>query len=196
MRDDLPGCDDEELLRRARSDPDAFGELVRRHQAAALRLAAVVCGSTDRAPDVVQEAFVAAYRHAASYRADAPALSWLLRIVANHAKNEVRSRQRRLRRDDRHARLMLRDEGSADIAAEVTELTDRRVERQRLAVALAQLPVGDREVLGCRFVAGLSEAETADVLAVAVGTVKSRTSRALGRLRGALDPIAGGVRVD
>jgi len=52
------------------------------------------------------------------------------------------------------------------------------------------LPEPDREVLGCRFVAGLSEAETAEVLGTALGTVKSRTSRALARLQQELDVTA------
>lgn len=180
MRDDLSACDDEELLRRARGDPAAFGELVRRHQSAGLRVAAAVCGSTERAPDVVQDAFVAAYRRADSYRGVASVRSWLLRIVANHAKNEVRARQRRLRRDDRHARLTVTDDGP-------DEITERRADRERLAAALLRLPLADREVLGCRFVAELSEAETADVLSIAAGTVKSRTSRALARLRSELE---------
>jgi len=178
MRDERCASD-EELLRRARSDPAAFGELVHRHQSAGLRVAAVVCGSTDRAPDVVQDAFVAAYRKSSSYRGDSSVRSWLLRIVANHARNEVRSSWRRLRRDDLHARLSLEDDTP-------DEVVTRRSERERLAAALVRLPGPDREVLACRFVAELSEAETAEVLSVPVGTVKSRTSRALARLRAEL----------
>ncbi len=189
MREDLSGCDDDELLRQARSDAAAFGELVRRHQSASLRVAAAVCGSTDRAPDIVQDAFVAAFRSAGSYRGTATVRSWLLRIVANHAKNELRSRSRRLRRDDRSARLGLigtTDEMTPD------EVAERDADRRRLAAALVRLPVADREVLGCRFLAELSEAETAEVLSVAVGTVKSRTSRALVRLRAELATPEGG----
>jgi RNA polymerase sigma factor (sigma-70 family) len=180
MRDNLSACDDDDLLRRARSDPGAFGELVRRHQSAGLRVAAAVCGSTEHAPDVVQDAFVAAYRHAGAYRGESSVRSWLLRIVANHAKNELRTRGRRLRRDDRHARLTL-TEAASDAGPD--EIAARHGDRRRLADALVRLPVADREVLGCRFLAGLSEAETAEVLSVAVGTVKSRTSRGLARLR-------------
>jgi RNA polymerase sigma-70 factor (ECF subfamily) len=62
------------------------------------------------------------------------------------------------------------------------ELAERRLEHEQLAAALVRLPERDREVLGCRFLAGLSEAETAHVLDIPVGTVKSRAARALARL--------------
>lgn len=180
-RRDLSSCDDDELVRRAlRSESAAYGELVRRHQAAAARVAAIVGGSTEAASDIVQDAFVAAHRSLASYRGTGSVRSWLLRVVANHARNERRSIDRRLRREDRHARLEVRS--SDDVADAVT----RRQERAAVADALARLPEPDREVLGCRFVTGLTEAETAEVLDIAVGTVKSRTSRALERLRRAM----------
>ena len=177
--------DDATLLARARdADRAAFGELVRRHQHAALRVAVVICGSTEEAEDIVQDSFVDVHRHMASYRGTGSVRSWVLRIVANHAKNHVRSRVRRVRRDDRHARLHLLTTEGADLAAET------RLEHELLAAALQRLPEPDREVLGCRFVAGLSEAETAEVLGTALGTVKSRTSRALTRLQQELDVTA------
>jgi RNA polymerase sigma-70 factor (ECF subfamily) len=187
------GFDDATLLARARDgDGPAFGELVRRHQRAALRVAVVICGSTEEAEDIVQDSFVDVHRHLASYRATGTVRSWMLRIVANRAKNHVRSRVRRVQRDDRHARLVFTTLEGADQAAE------RRLEHEQLADALGRLSEPDREVLGCRFVAGLSEAETADVLGTPLGTVKSRTSRALVRLQGelsgalAIDESAGG----
>jgi RNA polymerase sigma factor (sigma-70 family) len=175
--------DDETLVVRAREgERDAYGELVRRHQRSALRLAAVICGSTEEAEDIVQDAFVNAHRQLASYRGSGSPRAWMLRVVANHAKNHVRGRVRRLRRDDREGRLALRAVESAEQVAE------RRLEQEELAAALGHLPANDRAVLACRFIAGLSEAETADVLHVAVGTVKSRTSRALARLHTELAP--------
>ena len=84
------------LVGRARAgDRAAYGELVRRHQSAALRLAAGVCGSTEEARDIVQDAFVKGYRSLDRYRGEAPVRSWLLRIVANEAKNAVRGASRR-----------------------------------------------------------------------------------------------------
>jgi RNA polymerase sigma factor (sigma-70 family) len=174
--------DDHSLVARARGgDIDAFGELVRRHQRAALRVAAVVSGSTEEASDIVQDAFVAAHGALGDYRGDGAVRSWLLRIVANHARNAVRGRVRRIRRDDRYASLALRDAAGPD------DIVVRTHEHDAVAAALAGLGADDRAVLGCRFVAGLSEFETATVLGLPVGTVKSRTSRALARLRSRLD---------
>jgi RNA polymerase sigma-70 factor (ECF subfamily) len=171
---------DEVLVRRALAgDQSAYGELVRRHQGAALRLAAGVCGSAEEARDIVQDAFVKGHRSLGRYRGDAPVRSWLLRIVANEAKNEVRGRNRRQHREHRHERLRL-------VAAErdpVGERVAAEAEAAELLLLLSRLDEHDREVLACRFVAGLNEADTAATLDVPLGTVKSRTARALGRAR-------------
>lgn len=173
---------DDELVERARmADRQAFGELVRRHQRAALRVAAVVSGSTEEASDIVQDAMVKVYGHLSTHRGHGSVRSWMLRIVANEAKNQVRGKVRRLDRDDRHAGLQVRVADGADVDAIAA------TERAELAAALGRLGSHDREVLGCRFIADLSEAETAQVLELPVGTVKSRTSRALSRLRSELE---------
>jgi RNA polymerase sigma factor (sigma-70 family) len=172
--------DDMELLRRARGgDRGAYGDLVRRHQAAALRVAAGICGSTEEARDIVQDAFVKGYRMLDGFRGDAPVRAWMLRIVANDAKNARRGRHRRERRQ-------LRYELAVGPRPAIDATADRVVEAEeadRLLAMLAALDVHDREVLVHRFVAGLSEHETAAVLGLPVGTVKSRTARALGRAR-------------
>lgn len=151
--------------------------LVERHRGAALRVAAVISGSTEEANDIVQDAMVKVYRGAGSYRGASSVRSWMLRVVANEAKNHVRGRVRRLRRDDRAAHRELRVSPGADVAAA------DRIAHEELAAALGRLRADDRAVLGCRFVAELSEVETAAVLGLTRGTVKSRTSRALARLR-------------
>ncbi len=175
---DLAECNDLALLARARTDDrPAFGELVRRYQHSALRVAAVISGSTEEAKDIVQDAFVSIHRKLDSYRGTGSVRSWMLRVVANHAKNHVRSRIRRLQREDQHAGLLLREEDDAET------MTIQHMENVAMAKALGRLPLHDREVLGCRYVAELSEAETAEVLDVAIGTVKSRTSRALAKLQ-------------
>ncbi len=176
-----PGTTDVVLVRRARDgDHEAFGELVRRHQAAALRLAAVVLGSNEEARDVVQEAFVKAYRALGRFRGDAPVRPWLLRIVANEAKNSRRGSSRRSHREVRHGRLAvvppLEPDESATLAMDARHMLD----------ALATLGHDDREVLVFRYVVGLTETETAAAISAPVGTVKSRSSRALARLREAM----------
>ncbi|MCB9396003.1 MAG: RNA polymerase sigma factor [Acidimicrobiaceae bacterium] len=190
---DTTECDDDALVARARAgDRPAFGELVRRHQRSAVRVAAVISGSTEEAYDIVQDAFVNMHRHLGTYDGRGPVRSWMLRVVANHAKNQVRGRVRRLRRDERHAGLALTVADSAE------EVAERRLEHEALVVALGRLRADDRAVLGCRFVVGLGEAETAQVLGIALGTVKSRTSRALGRLhdqleRGGISSVSDGA---
>lgn len=182
---DLTVLDDDELVARVRSgDRVAFGALVERHQKAALRVAAVISGSTEEANDIVQDAMVKAYRGLDGYRGSSPVRSWMLRVVANEAKNHVRGRVRRLRRDDRSTARELQ------VVTGTDDLVFERLEHEQLARALGRLGPNDRAVLGCRFVADLSEAETAGVLGVARGTVKSRTARALGRLRAELEETA------
>ena len=175
-------ADDAELLQRARNgDMEAYGMLIARHQAAALRVAASITGSTDDARDVVHDAFIRLHRGLSSWSGTGTVRAWMLRGVANEAKNHLRARSRRRRRDERHQRLEL-------LVPETTEeLHDEHLDRSALAAAFARLAPSDREVLGCRFIADLSEAETAAVLGAPTGTVKSRTSRALDRLRKVMD---------
>ena len=177
---------DDQLVGRARAgDRAAYGELVRRHQSAALRLAAGVCGSAEEARDIVQEAFVKGYRSLGRYRGEAPVRSWLLRIVANEAKNEVRGRSAT------PAPGAWVTSGCDSATADGDPVGDRvaaQVEAADVLGLLGRLDERDREVLACRFVAGLSEAETAATLGVPAGTVKSRTARALERARALAEP--------
>jgi RNA polymerase sigma factor (sigma-70 family) len=155
-----------------------------RYQDVAVRVAHVMAGSDD-ANDVVQEAFVKAWRALPRFREDAAFQPWLLRIVANEARNTRRGAGRR-------ARLALRaseDRPSAG-AAPSTEETVLIAERRRAVLrAVESLPEADRDVISCRYFVGLSETETADVLHCRPGTVKSRLARARARLRVALDAV-------
>jgi RNA polymerase sigma-70 factor (ECF subfamily) len=170
---------DEELVERARrGDLGAFEELVVRYQPRAVRLASTYAGGD--AEDAVQEAFVKAYRSLPRFRAGRPFRPWLFTIVANEARNRRRSQGRRERLAVRAASV---DDVDPATPEEAVIADDRR---RRLAAAIDTLPDRDREVIACRWFAGLSEAETALVLSCRPGTVKSRASRALDRLRAAL----------
>jgi len=169
---------DDQLVARTRSgDAAAFARLVQRHGAVAHRVAHAVLGGPGDADDVVQEAFVKSYTrlHQLDER---PFRPWLLGIVANEARNRRRS-------DGRRRALALRAAArpgplsSPDPQDEAMAGDDRR----RLADAVAGLPAADREVIALRYFAELTEAETAAALGCAAGTVKSRSSRALARLR-------------
>ncbi|MEV4275292.1 RNA polymerase sigma factor [Actinoplanes xinjiangensis] len=171
--------DEAAAVSRARAgDVDAYGVLVTRFTVPAHR-AAVLLGAGADADDVVQEAFVKAYRQLGRFRGDAGFKAWLLAIVANETRNLVRSRRRReglwLRAAAREDPLLFEPDPAESALAR---------ERRRLLVdRLRSLDDRDREVLVCRYLLDLSEAETAVMLNLPKGTVKSRTSRALTRLR-------------
>jgi RNA polymerase sigma factor (sigma-70 family) len=160
---------------------------VRRYQDVALRTAHLVAPETD-ADDAVQEAFLKAYAALPRFRDGAPVRPWLLRIVANEARNRRRSAGRRT-----GLALRAADAAGADRVAPSPEdavLADEV--RTGLLAALATLRDEDREVIGARYILDFSETETADALDIRRGTVKSRTSRALVRLREALAGLDGG----
>jgi RNA polymerase sigma-70 factor (ECF subfamily) len=177
--DDRSGWADEaELVRRARAgDREAFGALVGRHQRTALRTAFAVCGTESEAEDVTQEAFVKAFRALPRFREGEPLRPWLMRIVANEAKNRRRSRGRRERLAVRAAAVASGSPGSTE------DLALGSIKATELRAALARLEERDRTVIALRYFAGLTEAETSSALDVPAGTVKSRLSRALDRLR-------------
>ncbi len=182
--------DEGELLEAARSgDQAAYAELVRRHQDVAFRVAFLHTRHEADAADAAQEAFVKAYYAMPRFRADSPFRPWLLRIVANEAKNRRRSAGRR-------ERLALRAAIVPDAPAERSPEDDalRTERRETLLAALAQMREKDRRVIEYRYFLDLSETEMAEVMGVAPGTVKSRLSRALGRLRPLVEELEGTER--
>lgn len=169
-----------ELVRRAKQgDLTAFGELVRLHQDAAFRLAFFITRSREEAEDAAQEGLMKAHRSLASFRDDAEFRPWVLRIVANTAKNRVRSVVRRRRRE----LAVAVDPGSGDAAPSPEPEAVARVEQEHLLRAVDRLPESLRLVVVTRYLMDLSVSEASAVMGVAEGTVKSRLSRALDRLR-------------
>ena len=169
------------MLRAQRGDEHAFAELVRAHQEVAFRVAYLISGTAGEAEDAVQEGFVKAWRALPRFRAGAPFRPWLLAIVANEARNRRRAAGRRAGLALRAAEVAERDQGAGGPSPEAQVLATMR--RQVLRAALAELDDRDRAVLTCRYLLELSEEETAAALGCRRGTVKSRTSRALARLR-------------
>ena len=178
--------DEQELIARSRDgDTGAFEQLVRIHQGIALRVAYLVVRDHSEAEDVTQDAFVKAFGSLGRFRPGAPLRPWLLRIVRNEALNRVRSRKRR-------ERLALRagyDPVSGDAVPSPEAVVTTEDLNQRVLDALDGLPERHRSVVAHRFLLDLSERETARVLGIPVGTVKSRTARALDKLRAQLDPL-------
>jgi RNA polymerase sigma factor (sigma-70 family) len=172
--------DEAELVARARAgDTSAFADLVDMHQVIAFRTAYLVTGTAADAEEAAADAFLKAYRALGRFRSGKPFRPWLLAIVANEARNKRRTAAR-------HHGLELRASAqvrSVDAAPspESAVLGDER--RRTLLLAVEQLPEDQRLVVACRFFLELNESETASVLDVPEGTVKSRLSRALDRLR-------------
>jgi RNA polymerase sigma-70 factor, ECF subfamily len=172
--------DDVALAERARNgDERAFEDLVRNHQRIAFRTAYLLTGSAADAEDAVQAGFVKAWTALARFRAGSPFRPWLLRIVANEAHNRRRSAVRA-------EALRLRAVGHGppgDAAPSPEGAVLSRLGREELLAAVGRLDERDREIVTCRYFLELSEEETAGVLGIRRGTVKSRTARALARLR-------------
>ncbi len=152
---------------------------MRAHQGIAFRTAFLIARDTSDAEEAAQDGFVKAYRALGRFRRGAPFRPWLLEIVANEARNRRRSAGRRA-----NLALRLADEarpGDAVPSPEAALLSDER--RAELLAAVEGLREEERLVVSCRFLLGLSEDETAQTLGLKLGTVKSRTSRALAQLR-------------
>jgi RNA polymerase sigma factor (sigma-70 family) len=172
--------EDAELIGLARrGDVAAYETLVRRYREVAFRTAYLIAGSSADAEDATQEAFVKAYYALDRFRPDGEFRPWLLRIVANEARN----RRRSVRRRESLALRLAADRPSGASAQAPEAAAVSADEARRLLGALADLPERDRLVISYRYLLELSEAETAAALGVRPGTVKSRLSRALERLR-------------
>ena len=156
---------------------DAYAALVRAQEPAARRLAFVLCGSDG--DDAVQEAIVKGWYGLGRFRGDGAFAGWLLRIVANEARNRRRAAGRRSAHELRLAEPLVAPAAEAAVV--------QASQRRAIADAVAALPEKLRDVVACRHLLDLSEAETADVLGVPAGTVKSRLSRGLDRLRDTLE---------
>lgn len=150
----------------------------------AFRTALLVCGDPDVARDAAQEGFVRAWRALPRFRPGAEPRPWILQIVANVARNEQRSRARQTALGMRLA-IGLPEAGSEPSPEEAAVLLERR---QALLDAIQRLRPEDRLVIGLRWFVELDEASLAAALDVPRGTVKSRLSRAMARLRTEMGP--------
>ena len=173
--------DDGELVTRAQQgDVAAYEELVRMHQATAFRTAYLLAGSTADAEEAAHDAFLKAFHALRRFRRGTPFRPWLLAIVANEARNRRRSAGRR-------TALLLRAAGEGRPSGEAAPSPEAALlageRRSTLLAGLGRLNDRDRTVIACRYLLELTEAETAATLGVRPGTVKSRLSRALDRLR-------------
>jgi RNA polymerase sigma factor (sigma-70 family) len=199
--------DEAGLVERARrGDLDAWETLVRTHQGIAFRTAYLLTGNAADAEEAAQEGFLKAYRALGRFRRGAPLRPWLLRIVANEARNRRRSAARRERLALRAAadQGIARDASGGHVGSARRPGVHRpgdavpspeaallaRESQERLLAAVERLPEEHRDAVACRYFLELSEEETAAALGIRKGTVKSRLSRALARLSETLEEEA------
>ena len=149
------------------------------YQGIAFRIAYLVVGNAAEAEDAAQEGFVKAFRALGRFRSGEPLRPWLLKIVANEARNRRRASARR---DALTTRATAESSSGEAAPSPEAALLDRE-RRELLLAAVDALPEPQRLVIACRYLLELSEDETASVLGLRRGTVKSRTARALDRLR-------------
>ena len=178
----LSATDEQDLIRRALEDDlQAFNALVELYQDIVFSVVLRMIHDHARAEDLTQEAFISAHRNLRRYRGGS-FKAWLLRIAKNATLDELRRRKRRpevsIDADvvTFHETLPSSEQSPED-AAEMTELGNA------IAAGLVTLPGDQRMAVVMVDVEGLSYEETAEAMEVSVGTVKSRLSRARGRLR-------------
>ena len=150
----------------------AYRALVERHQEVAFRVAYLVTRSAQEAEEAAQDGLVKAWKALDRFREGSPFAPWLLQIVRNEALNRVRARSRR----ERMRQRVTRERGHTAPAPEMAALTT--LDGDHLAAAVDELPDGLRHVISCRYLLGFSVKETAQILDIPRGTVKSRAARA------------------
>lgn len=169
----------------AAGDETAYAELVSEHQRMVVQLAMNLLGDHDEALDLSQEVFLRVFRTIGRFRGQSSLRTWIYRIAVNQARNRHRFWRRRRRSDqvsldqhvETHGELLSGGETGPDRVLAQKELA------HRLQSALDALPFDQRTAIVLREVDGLSYEEIAYSLGVAVGTVKSRLTRARQALR-------------
>ncbi|GHJ40245.1 RNA polymerase sigma factor SigM [Streptomyces sp. TS71-3] len=167
------------LARHVAGDPDAFGELVRRHRDRLWAVALRTLGDREEAADAVQDALISAYRAAHTFRGQSAVTTWLHRITVNACLDRARkTASRRTSPVDDAERLehLLEPHEAASAPAERKDL------HRELLDALRTLPPEQSAALVLVDMQGYPVAEAAGILDVATGTVKSRCARGRARL--------------
>lgn len=175
---DRPRDEVELVLASKRGDTAAFETIIRNYQRLAFRAAYVITGDASDAEEAMQDAFVKAWRALRRFDTRRPFRPWLLSIVGNEARNRRRSAGRR---DALVLRLVEQPSGGAVPSPEVDSIQSDR--RRALLQAVNTLPEDQRGVVVARYFLELAEKETAEMLGIPAGTVKSRLTRALDSLR-------------
>lgn len=173
--------EEKQLIALARQGDDAaWMALMEEHQQPVFRLAYLNLGDADEAEDVAQETFIRAFRNLDRFDESRPMRPWLLQISANLARNRRRAVGRYWNAIQRWVQSEVYEDDGVEAGSEA------KLESEQVVEAIRRLNPADQQVIYMRFFLELSVRETAQALEIAEGTVKSQTSRALGRLREAL----------
>ena len=157
--------------------------LLKEHRPGVFRLAYLLLGDCDDAEDVTQETFIRAYRAIDTFDSSREMRPWLLRIATNLARNKRRSVARFIAALQRWVWA----ESTLMQPQSIENKADENLRAQRLWQAVQRLPQGDQEIIYLRHFLEVSEGEASTVLGVALGTVKSRTHRALKKLKDVIE---------
>ena len=181
---------DEKLLAMAvASDPEAFGEIVRRWERKIFALCFGMLGREDEARDAAQETFVAAYRNIGNFRGEAKVSSWLHRIAVNQcltSKRRSRSRSEEYLDDETNEEERVFVAAAAFSPSNQTEQTERNV---LVRQAVGSLPLDLRQVVLMKEFEEMTFQEISDTLEIPLSTVKSRLYTALKQLRSKLERL-------
>jgi RNA polymerase sigma-70 factor (ECF subfamily) len=186
---------DQQLVERVqRGDKKAFELLVFKYQRKLLRLVSRLVRDQAEAEDVVQEAFIKAYRAMANFRGDSAFYTWLYRIGINTAKNYLVTQSRRAPTstdaDIEEAETFIDADGLRDINTPESLLATKQI-GETVNAAMLSLPVELRNAITLREIEGLSYDEIAELMACPIGTVRSRIFRAREAIAEKLRPLIG-----
>jgi RNA polymerase sigma-70 factor (ECF subfamily) len=162
----------------------ALAELIRRYRRMVARVVIGMLGDTPEADDVGQETFIRFWNSIETYRHDAKVSTFLTRIAINLSINELKRRKRRLE----WVGVLYENEGNL-IKDNDIDAYGQSDEQERITKALAEIEPDHRKVVILRLVEGYSTKETALMLDIPLGTVLSRLSRALEKLRIAMNKL-------
>jgi RNA polymerase sigma-70 factor, ECF subfamily len=182
-----------ELIRRVcQGDKDAFYGLVRPYERAVYVAAVSILNNPADAEEVAQEAVLKAFTHLAEFRAEAKFSTWLIQITINEARSRLRKDRRHLYESIDEPRTDEEGDYSPKDFADWREIPSETLKRDELRNALkralASLPLKYREVFILRDIQNLSIEETAEILSISEGNVKTRLLRARLQMRDALAP--------
>ncbi len=183
-----------------RGDTEAFASLVRRHQKRMLNIAYRMTGDHDDACDVVQEAFLSAWRAIGKFRGNARFSTWLTGIVLNQARNHLAQRAARARRDGislddpSHSAYGKLGDGLCSQGTSPAECLEKQEVEARVQACIGRLDGEQREVIVLRDIQGFSYEEIGALLKMPDGTVKSRLFRARNALKDCLRPLFGDLK--